>query len=182
MFGYTLRISPACVADYLSQPTTKPSFACYTRSPSQLIFLQLSITAWLVAKYNAHHSFTHRSLRTRVQCTLFTSIWTVLFETIFLIMFMVGPIGLILTSIVAHDILLVVRCRRLTVTAELIEFSSSVVMTWVRWVAAAAAITQSVGGNLICKCVSALYHFSLYIHSPSAQDARFCGVSAPQPL
>jgi len=29
----------------------------------------------------------------------------------------------------------------------------SVFMTWVLWVAAAAAVTQSIGGNLHCRCV-----------------------------
>ncbi|EDR00850.1 uncharacterized protein LACBIDRAFT_312872 [Laccaria bicolor S238N-H82] len=92
--------------------------------------IELSISAWLVAKYNARHNFTHRSLRTRVRYTLFVSIWTVLFGTIFLIMFLVASTGFILTSIATHGIF--------------------VFMTWVLWVAAAAAVTQSVGGNLHC--------------------------------
>ncbi|KIJ94604.1 hypothetical protein K443DRAFT_125158 [Laccaria amethystina LaAM-08-1] len=92
--------------------------------------IELSISAWLVAKYNAHHNFTHRSLRTRVRYTLFVSIWTVLFGTISLIIFLMGPVVSILTSVATHAIF--------------------IFMTWVLWVAAAAAVTQSVGGNLHC--------------------------------
>ena len=35
----------------------------------------------------------------------------------------------------------------------MIHICFSVFMTWVLWLAAAAAVTQSVGGNLHCRCV-----------------------------
>ena len=44
----------------------------------------------------------------------------------------------------------------------MIHICFSVFMTWVLWLAAAAAVTQSVGGNLHCRCVCTFLLTALY--------------------
>ncbi|TFK21644.1 hypothetical protein FA15DRAFT_672402 [Coprinopsis marcescibilis] len=92
--------------------------------------IEMCIAAWLTAKYNANHNYPFGSVRTRVRYILFCSIWTVFVGTIFLVLFMVTSAGSIFTSVAAHFIFLLI--------------------TFILWIAAAASITESLGGGLSC--------------------------------
>ncbi|GBE77313.1 hypothetical protein BKA93DRAFT_767901 [Sparassis latifolia] len=92
--------------------------------------IELSISAWLTARYNSHHNFPTSAIRDRTRFILFASSWTVLFSSLYLILFLHSPSGSILTSVLSHAIFLF--------------------MTWVFWLAGAAAITQALGGGLSC--------------------------------
>ncbi|KAJ7236092.1 hypothetical protein B0H12DRAFT_1204545 [Mycena haematopus] len=81
--------------------------------------------------FNKFHNEQTIDERDRVRFTLFASIWTVVFSALFLILFMHSPNGSMLTSVLAHLVFLA--------------------FTWIIWTAAAAAITQMLGGGLNCK-------------------------------
>jgi len=91
--------------------------------------IEMCIAAWITAKYNAHHNFPNSGLRARVRYILFVSIWTVLLGSVYLGVFLTMA-GSMITSVFSHFIFLSV--------------------TWIFWLAAAAALTQSVGGSLDC--------------------------------
>jgi len=91
--------------------------------------IEMCISAWITAKYNANHNFPNTGTRTRVRYILFTSIWTIVFGSVYLAAFRAAA-GHVLAGIASHFIFLVV--------------------TWVLWLAAAAAITQNLGGSLNC--------------------------------
>ncbi|PPQ75347.1 hypothetical protein CVT26_015153 [Gymnopilus dilepis] len=92
--------------------------------------LKMCISAWLTAQFNEHHNNSSASEQTRVRYILFCSIWTVVFGGAYFITFLLAVTGII-TSIASHSLFLFV--------------------TWVLWLAAAAAITSTVGGALNCK-------------------------------
>ncbi|KAF4612186.1 hypothetical protein D9613_004567 [Agrocybe pediades] len=92
--------------------------------------IEMCIAAWLTAKYNSNHNFNTSGERARVRYILFASIWTILFGFSYLILFLVAA-GSALASIASHFVFLAI--------------------TWVVWLAAAAAITQTLGGALNCK-------------------------------
>jgi len=96
-----------------------------------LIFaiIELSISAWLVARFNQHHNFLDTAVRDRTRYLLFCSVWTVLLSPFFLAMTFVAP-GSIFASLASHTIFLFV--------------------TWVFWLAGAAAIAEALGGRLNC--------------------------------
>ncbi|PPQ73988.1 hypothetical protein CVT26_006357 [Gymnopilus dilepis] len=91
--------------------------------------IEMCISAWLIAKYNAHHNFRNSGERARVRYLLFTSLWTIVMGTLYLIVFSLAASS-ILSSIASHTFFLFI--------------------TWALWLAAAAAITQTVGGSLNC--------------------------------
>jgi len=91
--------------------------------------IEMCIAAWITAKYNARHNFPNSGLRARVRYILFVSIWTVLLGSVYLGLF-ISMAGSMVTSVGSHFIFLAV--------------------TWIFWLAAAAALTQSVGGSLNC--------------------------------
>jgi len=91
--------------------------------------IEMCISAWITAKYNANHNFPNSGVRARVRYILFVSIWTILFGSGFLVVFLVATTSA-LASVASHFFFLTV--------------------TWILWLAAAAAITQTLGGALNC--------------------------------
>jgi len=92
--------------------------------------VQLSISAWLVSRYNSNHNYLNLTNRDRVRYTLFASIWTVVGSIFYLIIFLHSPNGSILTSVASHLVFLT--------------------LTWIIWTAAAVSITTMLGGGLNC--------------------------------
>lgn len=94
-----------------------------------IAIIELSISAWLSARYHDRRNFLTTTERDRVHFLLFCSIWTTFLSPIF-------PVLLILewaqfmAGIAAHVIFLF--------------------LSWVFWLSGAAAITQSLGGGLNC--------------------------------
>ncbi|KAJ6541530.1 hypothetical protein B0H19DRAFT_316853 [Mycena capillaripes] len=93
--------------------------------------IELSLSAWLTSQFNKHNDEVNLSERDRVRFTLFASTWTIVFSALFLILFAHSANGSILTSVLAHLVFLG--------------------FTWIIWTAAAAAVTEMLGGGLNCK-------------------------------
>jgi len=91
--------------------------------------IEMCIAAWITAKYNANHNSPNSGLRARVRYILFVSIWTILASSVYLGLFLTMA-GSVISSVASHIVYLSV--------------------TWIFWLAAAAALTQSVGGSLNC--------------------------------
>lgn len=91
--------------------------------------IELAISAWLVSRFNMHHNAS-KSEQDRVRFLLFTSIWTVVFGSFYMILFLHSASGSMATSVLSHGIFLFI--------------------TWVFWTAGAAAITSTLGGGLNC--------------------------------
>ena len=72
----------------------------------------MCIAAWITAKYNAHHNFPNSGLRARVRYILFVSIWTVLFGSVYLALF-IAMAGSWITGIASHLVLYVSYCSPL---------------------------------------------------------------------
>ena len=130
---------------------------------SDPFLLQLSISAWLTARYHDHRNFLTTTERDRVHFLLFCSIWTTFLSPIF-------PVLLILewaqfmAGIAAHVILYVISIN-LRPVIPLIVIFCSLFLSWVFWLSGAAAITESLGGGLNCKYVASaciLYLLALY--------------------
>jgi len=93
--------------------------------------IEVSISAWLTAKYGKHHNATRSSQVIRTHFILFASCWTVVMSAIYLGVFQVfWSSGFLFTSVASHFIYLF--------------------FTWILWIAGAAAITQTLGGGLNC--------------------------------
>jgi len=99
--------------------------------------IEMCISAWITAKYNAHHNFPNSGVRARVRYLLFLSIWTLLFGSGFLVIFLLSATSAF-ASVASHFFFLSV--------------------TWILWLAAAAAITQTLGGALNCNTQSYLVY------------------------
>ncbi|OCH92988.1 hypothetical protein OBBRIDRAFT_818029 [Obba rivulosa] len=99
--------------------------------------VEVAISGWLVGKYNSHHNFPSTSVRDRARFLLFTSCWTVFFSLFYLALFLHSAGGSILTSVLSHAVFLFI--------------------TWVFWLAGAAAITDSLGGSLHCSNSGVVY-------------------------
>jgi len=99
--------------------------------------IEMCISAWLTTKYNAHHNYPSLSVRDRVRYLLFVSIWTILFGSVYLVGFLMAS-GTFLASVASHFIFLL--------------------LTWVLWLAGAAAITAAVGGNLNCSTQDVFFY------------------------
>jgi hypothetical protein len=91
--------------------------------------IEMCISAWITAKYNSRHDFLNSGIRARVRYILFVSLWTMVFGSIYIAAFLAAA-GSILASVLSHFIFLAI--------------------TWILWLAAAAALTQTVGGSLNC--------------------------------
>jgi hypothetical protein len=91
--------------------------------------IEMSIAAWITAKYNTNHSFPTSSAQARVCYVLFMSIWTIIFGSLYLGGFIVATTS-IFASVASHFFFLL--------------------LTWILWLAAAAAMTQTLGGALNC--------------------------------
>ncbi|KAF7341020.1 hypothetical protein MSAN_02087700 [Mycena sanguinolenta] len=109
--------------------------------------IELSLSAWLTSQFNKFHNETSIDERDRVRFTLFASIWTIVFSALLLVLFMHSPNGSMLTSVLVHLVFLS--------------------LTWVIWTAAAAAITDVLGGGLNCK----LQHAFVYCNHLNAVEA-----------
>ena len=92
--------------------------------------IELCISAWLTARYNSRHDYPFPAVPVRIRYVLFCSIWTIVMGTSFLVMFSTIGANSVMTSVAAHFIFLF--------------------FTWVFWLAASAAITQTLGGGLSC--------------------------------
>ncbi|KAF8900237.1 hypothetical protein CPB84DRAFT_1779120 [Gymnopilus junonius] len=91
--------------------------------------IEMSISAWLTAMFASKHNALNSNEKARVHYTLFTSIWTILFSAVYLVAFMLKSDNL-LASIASH--------------------AAFLFLTWILWIAAAAAVTQLIGGVLHC--------------------------------
>ncbi|KAJ7842193.1 hypothetical protein B0H14DRAFT_2724610 [Mycena olivaceomarginata] len=100
--------------------------------------IELSLSAWLTSQFNRFGNEQTLTERDRVHFTLFASTWTVVFSALFLILFAHSPNGSMLTSVLAHLVFLS--------------------LTWIIWTAAAAAITDMLGGGLNCKLQDAFVY------------------------
>jgi len=107
----------------------KPGYHFFFISIVVFAIIELSISAWLTARYNSHHNFLSTTERDRVRFLLFCSIWTTLLSPIFPVVLSLESLE-VLASVAAHLVFLFV--------------------TWVFWLSGAAAITQSLNGGLDC--------------------------------
>jgi len=94
-----------------------------------LAIIELSIAAWLTARYASHHNYLSIAERDRVHFLLFCSIWTTLLSPVFPTLLLLGSLEILL-SFAAHVIFLS--------------------LSWVLWLSGAAAITDSLRGGLDC--------------------------------
>ncbi|KAI0803299.1 hypothetical protein BC629DRAFT_118256 [Irpex lacteus] len=93
--------------------------------------IELAVSAWLVSRFNAHHNYFSTDERDRTRYLLFTSIWTVFFSALYsLLFFHSAANGSVLTSVGSHGVFMF--------------------LTWVFWLAGAAAITDTLNGGLNC--------------------------------
>ncbi|CAA7270865.1 unnamed protein product [Cyclocybe aegerita] len=99
--------------------------------------IELAISAWLTSQYNSHHNFSSGTLRSRVTYTLFVSVWTIVLSSAFLGLFLVNA-GNVLVSVMGHFVFLFV--------------------TWILWLAASAALTDTLGGTINCATQSVFVH------------------------
>ncbi|KAF7292254.1 hypothetical protein MKEN_01477200 [Mycena kentingensis (nom. inval.)] len=93
--------------------------------------IELSLAAWLTSQFNKLHNPESTTERDRVRFTLFVSTWTVVWSALLLVLFVHSATGSVLTSVLAHLVFLGI--------------------TWLLWTAAAAAVTEMLGGGLNCK-------------------------------
>jgi hypothetical protein len=91
--------------------------------------IEMCISAWITAKYNGNHNAPNSGVRARVRYILFLSLWTMIFGGLYLGAFLAAA-NSIVSSVASHFVFLAV--------------------TWILWLAAAAAITQTLGGSLSC--------------------------------
>ncbi|KAJ4482370.1 hypothetical protein J3R30DRAFT_3458672 [Lentinula aciculospora] len=96
--------------------------------------IELALSAWLTARFDKLHDYSDISERDRVRFTLFASIWTLVTAAFFGVLFSFHSASSALTSVLMHVIW---------------GF-----LTWVIWTAAAAAVTQMLGGGLNCNDVT----------------------------
>ncbi|KAJ7587433.1 hypothetical protein C8J56DRAFT_941894 [Mycena floridula] len=91
---------------------------------------ELGLTSWLTARFASHHDAASSTETTRVHFVLFCSGWTLLGSLIYGLLFWHGSSGT-LVGIASH--------------------LGFLVPTWILWTAAAAAVTEMLGGGLNCK-------------------------------
>jgi len=107
----------------------RPGYFIFFGALVLFAIIELSISAWLTARYDSHHDYLSITERDRVEYLLFCSIWTTFLSPIFpALLFFEST--LILTGIAAHVIFLF--------------------LSWVFWLSGAAAITEALGGTLNC--------------------------------
>ena len=68
--------------------------------------IEMSIAAWITAKYNVHHNYPTSGTRARVRYILFVSVWTIAIGSLYLIGFLVAPTS-IFSSMASHFFLYV---------------------------------------------------------------------------
>ena len=72
--------------------------------------VQMCITAFVTARYNSRHNAPNHSTRIRVRYLLFMSVWTVVFGSFYLVMFLVA-MDSIFVSVASHFFLWVMGCH-----------------------------------------------------------------------
>ncbi|WVQ80583.1 hypothetical protein IAT38_002688 [Cryptococcus sp. DSM 104549] len=87
------------------------------------------ITAWLVSRYNDHDTYPSNSYRDRLKFLVFVSWWTVAFTAAYIVAFLLAFSSFI-SSIASHLVFIFI--------------------TWVFWLASAAAFTAALGGGQRC--------------------------------
>ncbi|BGO90581.1 hypothetical protein NBRC10512_005301 [Rhodotorula toruloides] len=92
-------------------------------------FIEWVICAVLVSSYNSHNDYPSHSIRDRVRFLLFVGLWSFLFSFFYLAGFLTAATSF-LFSIASHAVWIGI--------------------TWVFWLAGAAAITDTLGGGLDC--------------------------------
>jgi len=107
----------------------KPGYFVFFVAIVFFAIIELSITAWVTARYNSRHDFLSTTLRDRVRFLLFCSIWTTFISPFFPVLLLLGGLE-VFSSVAAHLVFLFI--------------------TWVFWLSGAAAITQTLGGRLDC--------------------------------
>ncbi|KAJ3854018.1 hypothetical protein EV368DRAFT_37631 [Lentinula lateritia] len=96
--------------------------------------IELALSAWLTARFDRFQDYSDISERDRVRFTLFASIWTVVSSVLFGVLFTVHSEASAVTNIISH-----------------VVWS---VLSWIIWTAAAAAVTEMLGGGLNCNDVT----------------------------
>jgi len=95
--------------------------------------IEMSISAWVTSQYISKHNSPNTDTETRVRFVLFTSVWTIVLSLAYSFVFqlwMYEPFA----GTLSHFIFLM--------------------LTWIFWLAAAAAITTDLGGTLDCSTQS----------------------------
>ncbi|KAM0746580.1 hypothetical protein T439DRAFT_306502 [Meredithblackwellia eburnea MCA 4105] len=100
-------------------------------------FVEMLQTAVLVGSYNRHHDYPSDSIRDRTRFLLFVALWTIFFSIFYIIGFLRSASSF-LFSIASHGLW--------------------VFITWVFWLAGAAALTDTLGGGLDCGAMKGFAH------------------------
>ena len=149
---YVYSHSPSAVLQLISRVQNLVTFG------DLVIFslIKLSIATWMTAKYNASHNFPTSSARARVCYTLFILIWTTISGSVYLVGFLVAASS-IFTSVASHFFLYVLAHHLLKFLSSFFSnqilirnITYSLFLRWIIWLAAAASITQTLGGTLNC--------------------------------
>ncbi|KAF5352747.1 hypothetical protein D9756_006247 [Leucocoprinus leucothites] len=91
--------------------------------------ITLSISGWLVSRFNAHHNYHSLGERDRVRYFLFVSAWTTLLVPLFVLLFLFA---------------------RHSADSSVLSNIIFLFITWVLWLTASAALTETTGGGLNC--------------------------------
>jgi len=89
-----------------------------------------ALATWLTVRYNQHHNWSSIAERNDARFLTFTSWWTVIVSFFIGALFWHNASGSVLTSVLAHVVVLG--------------------LTWIFWTAGAAAITAAIGGGYNC--------------------------------
>ncbi|ORX40223.1 hypothetical protein BD324DRAFT_616956 [Kockovaella imperatae] len=105
-------------------------------------------TAYIVGQYNSADNYPNHSIRDRSRFLVFTSWWTVVFSALYLAFYLTG-IFEIFTSIASHGVWLFI--------------------TWVFWLAGAAAWSAALSGGVYCGVPGEIGHY--HCHQLLAAEA-----------
>jgi len=147
----------------------------------------MCIAAWVTAQYIAKHSAPNTSTQDRVRFVLFASVWSITLCTLYMVLFLIAATRK-LASVASHVALSVFFPVYAVPLLTLRQISCSLSITWIFWVAGAAAMTTALGGMLNCNTdtffvycghLNAILVFSWIIWLallcyPSTAEAEFC--------
>ncbi|TIA88146.1 hypothetical protein E3P99_02770 [Wallemia hederae] len=99
----------------------------------------MSISAFLIDRYNSDDSFPAEGVSNTVKYLLFASLWTIVTAALYLAGFLAVPLGSggVLLSVASHLVW--------------------VILSFCIWLAGAAAITAELGGGLSCRFADYTY-------------------------
>eukprot|EP00918_Siedleckia_nematoides_P072800 GHVU01158906.1.p1 GENE.GHVU01158906.1~~GHVU01158906.1.p1 ORF type:complete len:199 (+),score=19.51 GHVU01158906.1:84-599(+) len=109
-------------------------------------FIEAVLSSWLTARFNKHHNYFSTSELDRTRFLVFTSWWTVIIGSVYLAFSLGAAATSVVGSVASHGIFLFV--------------------TWIFWLAGAAAITHTLGGSLNCS-----RELAVYCHQMNALEA-----------